>query len=189
MHSPEMIQRDADSALSDLERLRVEILEFSELHQIQSALLESQSPIAQDLTKFRARIEDLLNRISDMLNFIRESPVEARSPSDVLPLSTLAQELKSQLEWLQSLLTHLEKLASNPNNAVSLIHAKRIRNSVGTALSKVKSILIPMMKSFISKLWTIITGLLTPKEWKLKGGLGTGLLGLANVELEITFGP
>ncbi|PXV71955.1 hypothetical protein C8R14_1841, partial [Nitrosomonas eutropha] len=30
---------------------------------------------------------------------------------------------------------------------------------------------------------------LTPKEWKLQGKVGTGILGLADVGIEITFGP
>ena len=111
------------------------------------------------------------------------------SPGDVFPLSTLAQELKTQLEWLEGMLLHLENMVSSPVTKWPNGFAGSIRSSVSSALSKVKNYLIPLLKKFLSKLWSIISGLLTPKEWKIKGGVGTGLLGLANVEVEVTFGP
>lgn len=51
-----------------------------------------------------------------------------------------------------------------------------------------KKNLKPNLKKISQGTWKIIANLLTPKRWSIKGGLETGLLGLANVYLEITFG-
>ena len=65
----------------------------------------------------------------------------------------------------------------------------QVTNPVRAALNKIKTILTPLLKRFLSKIWQIISNLLTPKEWKLQGKVGTGILGLADVGIEITFGP
>ena len=52
----------------------------------------------------------------------------------------------------------------------------------------IKKNLKPKLKKISQGAWKIIANLLTPKSWSIKGGLGTGFLGLANADLEITFG-
>jgi cysteinyl-tRNA synthetase len=52
----------------------------------------------------------------------------------------------------------------------------------------IKKNLKPKLKKVIQGGWKILANLLKPTSWSLKGGLGTGVLGLANVEMEITFG-
>jgi hypothetical protein len=44
------------------------------------------------------------------------------------------------------------------------------------------------VRSVVSHVWNVVANLLTVTEWKLSGSLGTGVLGLANVQVEITFG-
>lgn len=44
------------------------------------------------------------------------------------------------------------------------------------------------IKRISAQLWNLLSGLLTPKEWKLGGKTGTGAFGLAEVSVEITFG-
>ncbi len=52
---------------------------------------------------------------------------------------------------------------------------------------RINGTLIPWLKSLWSSVWATIQNLATPKEWKIKGGIGSSVFGLANAELEITF--
>jgi hypothetical protein len=48
----------------------------------------------------------------------------------------------------------------------------------------------PLLAKVASRLWAIISHLLTPKEWQITGDVSGGIpaLGMAKVELAITFG-
>jgi hypothetical protein len=189
MSTQENIRKDADSGIADVKRLREELLDFAELNQIRSPFREIGSPVAQDLEEFRNRVAELLDRIYSLLSQIKEAPTQLRRPEEVFPLSILAQELKAQVEWLEGILSHLEEMISSHVSAWPSSFPQSVQVPLKSALAKIKSYLIPLIKKFLSKLWSIISGLLTPKEWKLKGKVGTGLLGLADVEVEVTFGP
>ncbi len=54
--------------------------------------------------------------------------------------------------------------------------------------SWVKSTLIPWLQKLLSKVWAKILKLVTPTQWSVSGGVGVSVLGLANVELSVTFG-
>jgi hypothetical protein len=63
-----------------------------------------------------------------------------------------------------------------------------VKNSASKAYSWVVGSLIPWLKNLMNTIWAIIQTLFTPTEWKIKGELGTSVLGLAKAELEISFG-
>jgi len=63
MTNSEDLQRDTEAALSDVGRLRRELLEFSELISIEPALRDLQTPLTDDLNEFRNRVAQLLDRI------------------------------------------------------------------------------------------------------------------------------
>ncbi len=184
MNTEKNIRKDADSAIFDVERLRKDILEFKELHEIEYDLHKMFPSIEGDIANFKDRVAELLDRITELLQQISRSPKKENRPEDIFPLSTLAQELKAQVEWLEGMLTHLESIVSNatPNNTSSSGQA------IKSAISTIQHKLLPFIKTLLSKLWSIISSLLTPKEWKLKGEVGAGLLGLTKVEVEVTFG-
>lgn len=188
MATRDQIRHDAESALRDTDALRREIMEFAELRTLQSTLLQLESPAADELSGFMERAAELIARISEALQALHETPGQFRAPENAFALTTLAQELKAQLEWLESMLAYLEDMAAGPV-AWPRDAAAQVSGAIGAARAKLTGYLIPLMKRFLSKLWSLISGLLTPKEWKLKGQVGTGLLGLANVEVEISFGP
>lgn len=188
MATRDQIRHDAESALRDTEVLRREIMEFGELQTLESALSQLELPAADALSEFMARAAELIARISEALQALREQPGQFREPENAFALTTLAQELKAQLEWLESLLAYLEDMAAGPAAWPRGV-AAQVSAAVGATRAKLTGYLIPLFKRFLSKLWSLISGLLTPKEWKLKGQLGTGLLGLASVEVEISFGP
>ena len=58
------------------------------------------------------------------------------------------------------------------------------RGGVGGVANWIKQQLLKLG----AQIWQLISRLLTPKEWTLKGSLGTGPFGLANAEVSITFG-
>ena len=189
MITPERIRKDAESALKDVTRLQIELLEFPELHLIGDPVREVDLSVYEDLEEFRNRVAELLDRIYSLLEEIRDMPLRERQPNEMLHLSALAQELMVQIEWLEGVLGRLEILINSSAPASSAWLIRQIEAPVKSAISKIRTYLIPLVKKLLAKLWTIISGLLTPKEWKLKGKAGTGLLGLADVEVEVTFGP
>lgn len=54
--------------------------------------------------------------------------------------------------------------------------------------SKVKGIVKTAIKAISKHLWQIIVTALTLKEWTVKGSLGSGIFGLASVEIGLKFG-
>lgn len=81
-------------------------------------------------------------------------------------------------------------------NSVSVLEAdieamdkKVIMTSLASIWVKAKGIIEAAIKAISKHLWQIIVGALTLKEWTLKGSLGTGIFGLASVEIGLKFGP
>lgn len=189
MTNSEDLQRDTEAALGDVKRLRAELLEFSELMSINPALRELRTPLADDLNEFRNRVAQLLDRIYQLLKEIGSSENRRLKEGSAFSLSTLANELNAQLEWLKGILEHIENMIQDSTQTIPEWFVKQVTNPVRAALNKIKVYLTPLLKRFLSKIWQIISNLLTPKEWKLQGKVGTGILGLADVGIEITFGP
>ena len=44
------------------------------------------------------------------------------------------------------------------------------------------------LKTVLPRIWSMISHLLAVEEWKVSGQAGTGMFGLAQVGVEITFG-
>lgn len=55
-------------------------------------------------------------------------------------------------------------------------------------VTKAFGILRNWLKGIAARLWNLLCNLATPKEWKIKGSVGSGPFNLANVEIEISFG-
>lgn len=189
MTNSEDLQRDTEAALSDVGRLRRELLEFSELMSIEPALRDLQTPLTDDLNEFRNRVAQLLDRIYQLLREIGSSENKKSKEVSAFSLTTLANELNAQLEWLKGILEHIENMIQDSARTIPEWFVQQVTSHVRAALNKIKAYLAPLLKRFLSKIWQIISNLLTPKEWKLQGKVGTGILGLADVGIEITFGP
>ncbi|MBU0724379.1 MAG: hypothetical protein KJ904_08680 [Alphaproteobacteria bacterium] len=89
-------------------------------------------------------------------------------------------EAPRQLAEIQGLIAYLEAELAWTNNLFS-----QISSSTGRFLSW----LAAWLGKIGRQIFALLQGLMTPKEWTLSGKVGTGLLGLADVELGITFGP
>lgn len=184
MQDGEYFQEDIGSLHRDVNRLRMELSEWAEMREIGLAV-DLPQRFAEDLQECRERVFKLLDRIAGLLAHIGQKKIESTNQAAAFHLVTLSNELKAQLDWLIEALEYIEGWTTN--GPVWLI--EKLGRPVQAALHQLKSYLMPLLKRFLSKLWQIISHMLMPKEWKLTGKVGTGVLGLADVGIEITFGP
>lgn len=180
--------RDASAALSDVDRLKRDI-NISGVYQIEELGREAQLPMVNDLVEFRERINDLMSRLQDLLSQVADLKGSSGASGAAFSMASLVSEMKQEFEWLRSLLEDLEHTLALQASTLPHPDATRFIALARSALHYVTTHLVPTMKRLLAKVWQIISGLLTPKEWKLSGEAGTGVLGLAKVAIEITFGP
>jgi hypothetical protein len=78
--------------------------------------------------------------------------------------------------WLKAILEQLDSIIHATSIGQPIWFPDKVAQPVQAALTKLKSYLMPMLKKFLAKLWSVISHLLTPKEWKLKGKVGNTVL-------------
>jgi DNA repair exonuclease SbcCD ATPase subunit len=192
------LTKEVNQALEDAERLRMELKDgLRELSAIQATARDDPQhrQFADDLEDARNRAIELLDRIKQLLYRARERPDRpegfgiAPTAGYGFRLTMLANELQAELEWLKAIIEQLDDLIKQASAAVPQWFVKNMTEPVQVVLTKIRSSLMPLLRKFLAKLWSVISHLLTPKEWKLKGKVGNTVLGLAQAEIEITFGP
>ncbi|MEM9008592.1 MAG: hypothetical protein AAGE59_34420 [Cyanobacteria bacterium P01_F01_bin.86] len=119
-------------------------------------------------------------RLYNNENSVKEEEYSKQASSMMTTSHALGAEGDVMLRTLETASTGIDPRGKPLNQAV--------QNAASKATDWVKNTLMPLIKSIAAQVWQVISSLLTPKEWKIKGSVGTPLLGLANVELEITFG-
>lgn len=103
------------------------------------------------------------------------------------------EERKSKIEELTNLKSLLTAVWGRLQSLISMIEQRQV-NAQGVVSQTVHAIknwalaIATWIKRISAQLWQLLSRLMTPKEWKIKGDVGTGVLGLANVGIEITFG-
>lgn len=184
------IRRDIEVAIGDVESLRQDIAQgYPELEEIAGELSEREIPgDAERIANFAARAAELCERIRTLLEELEERSregLESRQ-GQALALNATAtiQSLRDELAWLEATLEHLERQLPRHEG-----RSLRLKRKVRSAKDWVRFSLMPRLKQILSRVWQIVTNLITPKEWKIRGSVGMGLLGLGEVEIEITFGP
>jgi hypothetical protein len=63
-----------------------------------------------------------------------------------------------------------------------------VKSSSESLASVLDAWVLPLLSRIAKWLGHTLLRLLTPKEWKLGGEVGTGVFGLANARVEVTFG-
>lgn len=94
------------------------------------------------------------------------------------------RELVAGISLYDALLDQVDRQAA-------VAKLRGLAETTGDLLGRVQLWLAAMknwLKGVARQLWALLARLMTPKEWTLKGEAGTGVLGLANVGVEITFG-
>ncbi|RUP00632.1 hypothetical protein [Hyphomicrobium sp.] len=183
-----------ETIIDDFDDLHRELMrELSGEGSINVPQIMEQHGEEQKLANIRFRIDALLRAVRDRLSSVsRDMPAEG-SRAEINP--ALEGQVRKTLEEL----SQLEALAGRLNDLLTMIDLKTsanasqsIRSAVSTAIATAKtwlSVITSWIKRISAQLWNLLCGLMTPKEWKLGGKVGTGILGLADVTLEITFGP
>ena len=149
-------------------------------------------------------LKEAMNKSDDLTEIRKE---------EEFPISPYLQSIQDELENIVKLLssknTSTEERKSNAykllvhlhnaQSSASLLESfllfaqsssvwNKIRGKIQNAVNWVRNHLIPWLQNLWSSVWGIIQTLITPKEWKLSGELGTGVLGFAKASIEITFG-
>lgn len=120
----------------------------------------------------------------------------AETPSMENLLSTADQTLQLVNKLVEE---KTEGLAVLSLNSVSVLEAEfealdaqanapTAPPSLRNAWNKIKGIVATAIKAVSKHLWQIIVTALTLKEWTVKGTLGSGIFGLASVEVGLKFG-
>lgn len=182
------VAEDAQSALQDVAILQKELIDFAELEVIRQAMADLRLPAAAHLIDFQQRVEQLLARLTALLSRLASRNGGRNHPTDGLALVSLVNELRAQIDWLEGILEQLQSMSHPERAPLPTWFLQSVSGPVRRALDTIRQVLARLLRRLLSKVWQIISGLLTPKEWKLQGKVGTGILGLADVGIEITFG-
>lgn len=145
--------------------------------------------------------QHLVNSIDQVFNYREFNVIEENEikpyietiKSELTKLKTIAQENLDTLDKDQAfkMIFHLQSAQATAQLLTTYISAslQRVANQALSSVSTwVTGTLISWLKNLGSSIWAVIQNLTTPTEWKIKGGLGSSAFGLANAELEITFG-
>tara|TARA_R110001583_G_scaffold112646_2_gene262356 strand:+ start:16541 stop:16999 length:459 start_codon:yes stop_codon:yes gene_type:complete len=120
-------------------------------------------------------IQDQVNTLEDsLINIIKRCQISKTRQFDQNDGLFLSLNLQSAETATAALLGY------KPSPALSQA-ASNVSNWIQTTL-------IPNLKVITGKILTILSSLLTPTGWSLKGSIGGSVLGLSNFELEIRFG-
>jgi len=140
----------------------------------------------EDLDAIRTRVFGLIEEILGKLASLRNSLEHIQIGDNTEGVQSEILDLQSLLGRLASILTRIENLTAllsarnTPQNAPQPGFWKKTK--------KVFSVIKRWLQGISAQLWQLLSRLMTPKEWKLGGELGTGVLGLAKVQVEVTFG-
>jgi hypothetical protein len=134
-----------------------------------------------------------LSTITDLLQKLREEIARQAAPQEQQRL--VAEQLQAAVQQLRRLVDEL--LRNGTNQGPGLSYAAQQQATVidsetadaskrwpSSAWDKIKD----EVKRVLARLWGMISKLVTVKEWTLSGKVGTGILGLAEACVSVTFG-
>ncbi len=185
----QIISEELDSvviSISEIDR----IVQESEIPVEASGVMFDQvEDLVSKSTELRSRVEILVQEIHQAA---AEGPeldgLQAKTQQEALLLVATISSLNDEVVAFEAaVLLWPEDRSMGP--ALSSKEARASVKRTSSRVSKwVKTKVIPILKKVMGKAWSILANLLTPTGWSVSGELGTGILGLAKVELEIKFG-
>lgn len=139
------------------------------------------------------QIQRLKERISYYVEVLQSHLAELLVISKLEKGSQQAENTKVKTILARDLMSQLTALWGRLETLVSLIEANETaqHGKVSQATAGVKkwvSSIGRWLKRVSAQLWNLLGHMLTPKEWKVSGSVGTGVLGLAEASIEVTFG-
>jgi len=134
-----------------------------------------------------------LDAIREQINYLVELILSELATLKIQLGGGSGQEVQGRILALQGLLARLTDLADQVDRKIRLLTARQTQNNasfaqIGQWAKDKLKIIKNWLKSICSRLWQLLSRLLTPKEWKLSGKAGTPIFNLAEVGVEITFG-
>lgn len=111
-----------------------------------------------------------------------EASPEKEAKQTALYLATIVQDLSAEVQKTAEL---VEARLERQGNLAAEAAITQTFQAVKGWLQNLRS----LIQGIAGKLWRVISNLLTPKEWKVRGSAGTSVLGITSAEVEITFGP
>ncbi len=169
----ERLTEDIEGIRSDIDRLiNGEILEDALPRLIQDKVISQ-----QDIKKFRQRTLDTCNDIKYTIKKLMEAEQDQEKRRSAFAAISSVAVLDSEVAWLTS---HMEGL----RQAIMHISQKAIK-----VLNWLINHLKPIIQRISTRLWQLISSLMTPKSWTVQGDAGVNLFGLkGSVGISITFG-
>lgn len=171
----ESFQQDMQRFTSAVENLVQLISQESPV--VQAANHASGARLHEKLETFNQRVIGELHSLREAAVRLEEQPEEHRV---AVYIFTTAQVLEDEVDSTVAAIEEEEEEDDEDENTNGAI--QRARNWINNTLK-------PAIKRTLHKLWKLLANLLTPKEWKLRGEVGSSLLGLGSASVEITFAP
>ena len=174
----ELMKKDVKNTLSDVNHLRSAIFEFSVIGQNDPALgqMGEYFPFTNELIEFKHRSQDLLYRLEQFPGMISELGAgDARLSETAVSLMEMATEIKTELEWLETMQEQLNSVIDISLQELYQVFMTELTEAVEAVLAEIKTHLMPLLKTLIAKVWQpeLVRHWLSSKEWKLhiKDGL------------------
>ena len=146
-------------------------------------ILELLRPVCGELTESFRWLARGLRRCIEMLSQTARAALAGASQACLESLRTVDSVTADALMLLERL---NGLLRSRGKKSWSKLQDVKTRFEEWAA--RLRSSILPTLQRFARWLGQTFFRLLTPKEWKVRGGIGAEFLGLANASIEITFG-
>lgn len=152
----------------------------------EAAAIFEEADSTQELQMVRERLHQLLSRIQRSLVELRNRAEGGEAPVEIGQLQEPIAEARDLIARLLAVWVRLETLAT-----LAELRQPTSGGTLSRAIGAVKgrlSVLGRWIRGILARLWSLLSRLMTPTEWKLSGKIGSGPLGLADVAVEVTFG-
>ncbi len=186
----EFLHKDIRRVSEELGTIREQVLGSFELNTLTNNIEGRNQLLYRQATDFKATAVEQINRALESLNKLEEECRDSDSPNmaryGIFFLVSL-QSLENDVIDFQTQMVAAQAQAPLSTSTTKSPAPVQQGNPVKLVVSWLKNNLIPRLKQVLRKAWQIASNLLTPTKWVIRGDASTGIFGLANVGLEITF--
>lgn len=175
-----------DEIVEDFNSLARQIVHEVMRDDSEVAIIFAETDSSQELQAIRERLHRLLSRIQELL-------VELRARAEGIEAPGSGAELQGPVVEARDLIARLSAVWDRLEALMTLVELRQpagggtLSGVIGAAKARL-SVLGRWIRGLLGRLWSLLSRLMTPKEWKLSGKIGSGPLGLADVAVEVTFG-
>lgn len=181
---------DIETIKSDIESFKNEFLYRvgTEIKELDIAGKEFILLKGGELFDLYQRVESLIEQIQDMISELKNRDGIKLDTSEAIQLTSTVSILELELNSLLSLLEKLDLAFTKLDDKNDKSFIGKAKHRVQKVISSIQNVLRPFLKKVSQRLWKLISGLLTPKEWSIGGEIGNSVFGLGSVKIEIKFG-